>query len=51
MDNFILFIIYFAQNFLEANSADPDQIPLTAASELGLHCLHVLRMGLQSKKG
>ena len=34
-------LLYFAQKFLEANSVDPDQTPRFAASELGLHRLHM----------
>ena len=30
---------------LLANSGDPDQTPRSAASDLGLHCLPVTRLG------
>ena len=30
---------------LLANSGDPDQTPRSAASDLGLHCLPVIRLG------
>ena len=30
---------------LFANSGDPDQTPRSAASDLGLHCLPVTRLG------
>ena len=33
---------------LFANSADPDQTPRFAASDLGLHCLPVTRLGVSS---
>ena len=29
-----------------ANSGDPDQTPRSAASDLGLHCLPVTRLGV-----
>ena len=29
--------------FLVANSGNPDQTPRSAASDLGLHCLHMSR--------
>ena len=31
-----------------ANSGDPDQTPRSAASDLGLHCLQVTRLGVSS---
>ena len=31
-----------------ANSWDPDQTPRSAASDLGLHCLPVTRLGVSS---
>ena len=31
-----------------ANSGDLDQMPLSAASDLGLHCLPVTRLGVSS---
>ena len=31
---------------LFASSGDPDQTPLSAASDLGLHCLPVTRSGV-----
>ena len=31
-----------------ANSGDPDQTPHSAASDLGLHCLPVTRLGVSS---
>ena len=31
---------------LFANSGDPDQTPRSAASDLGLHCLQVTRLGV-----
>ena len=33
---------------LFANSGDPDQTPRSAASDLGLHCLPVTRLGVSS---
>ena len=33
---------------LFANSGDPDQMPHSAASDLGLHCLPVTRLGVSS---
>ena len=33
---------------LFANSRDPDKTPLFAASNLGLHCLPVTRLGVSS---
>ena len=33
---------------LFANSGDPDQTPRSAASDLGLHCLLVTRLGISS---
>ena len=33
---------------LFANSRDPDQTPRSAASDLGLHCLPVTRLGVSS---
>ena len=35
---------------LFANSGDPDRTPQNAASDLGLHCLPVTRLGLFSFK-
>ena len=31
---------------LFANSGDPDQMPHSAASDLGLHCLPITRLGV-----
>ena len=31
---------------LFANSGDPDQTPHSAASDLGLHCLPITRLGV-----
>ena len=36
---------------LFSNSGDPDQTPRSAASDLGLHCLLVTRLGIQSSMG
>ena len=33
---------------LFANSGDPDQTPHVAASDMGLHCLPVTRLGITS---
>ena len=33
---------------LFANNGDPDQTPCSAASDLGLHCLLVIRLGVFS---
>ena len=33
---------------LFANSGDPDQTPHSAASDLGLHCLPVTRLGVSN---
>ena len=47
-----LLYMYLAQKLLQANSDDPDQTPLFAVSELGLHCLHKNpKRGSWSKKG
>ena len=35
---------------LFANSGDPDQMPHSVASDLGLHCLPVTRLGLSSNQ-
>ena len=36
----VIIIVMFVERFeLNANSADPDQMPHSAASDLGLHCL------------
>ena len=35
------FLLKFSKNILSANSGDPDQMPRSAASDLGLHCLLV----------
>ena len=37
---FFSFTAFFHRKYLQANGADPDQAPHSAASELGLHCLH-----------
>ena len=34
--------------YLFANSGDPDQMPCSAASDLGLHCLPVTCLGVSS---
>ena len=40
MSGKFLLIPYFVEiHVLNANSADPDQTPRSAASDLGLHCL------------
>ena len=36
---FFSFLFYFQKIFLLANSEDPDKMPHSAASDLGLHCL------------
>ena len=36
-----IFSLYFATKFLQANRAERDQTPRSAASELGLLCLHI----------
>ena len=36
---------------LFANSGDPDQAPRSRASDLGLHCLQVTRLGVSSSTG
>ena len=33
---------------LFANSGDPDQMPRSTSSDLGLHCLPVTRLGVSS---
>ena len=33
------FLFKMKENIIEANSGDPDQMPHSAASDLGLHCL------------
>ena len=50
-------VTVFCIEIPEANSADPDQMPHFAASELGLLCLHmspkwvyVPKMGIRSNK-
>ena len=35
------FLLYFAHKSVYAHSVDPDQMPRFAASELGLHYLHM----------
>ena len=35
---------------LFANSGDPDQMPHAAASDLGLHCLPVTRLGVSRRQ-
>ena len=37
----VFFFFKFNKNVLCANSGDPDQTPHSAASDLGLHCLHM----------
>ena len=46
-----VFLLYFAQKFLYANNVDSNQIPYSAAYELGLHCLHIPKIGVRSKEG
>ena len=41
MDIFIFFFFLFALKFLWENSVYLDQMPHSAASELGLRCLHM----------
>ena len=36
---------------LNANNADPDQTPLSAASDLGLHCLRMALFGTLGVNG
>ena len=36
-----LFLFPFSMKFLSANSVAPDVTPHSAASHLGLHCLHM----------
>ena len=36
----------FLQAKLFANSKDPDQMPHSAASDLGLHCLPITHLGV-----
>ena len=38
-------LFHFLLKILYANSADPDQTPRSAASDLGLHCLHRSQKG------
>ena len=43
---FISFYYYFIEiPVFNANSVDPDQMPLSAVSDLGLHCLPVTFFG------
>ena len=35
------FVLYLNEKNLLTNSVDPDQAPHYAASDLGLHCLHM----------
>ena len=46
-----LLLLYFIENpAFNVNSVDPDQMPHSAASDLGLHCLPVTLLGcLQAK--
>ena len=39
--SFILLPCFIVIAILNANSVDPDQTPRSAASDLGLHCLHM----------
>ena len=34
------FLFHFSMKFLKANRITPDEMPHSAASHLGLHCLH-----------
>ena len=36
---------------LFANNGDPDQMPHSVASDLGLHCLPITHMGLPTTMG
>ena len=36
---FHFYLVFNTEIFLYANSADPDQMPRSAVSDLGLHCL------------
>ena len=36
---------------LFANSGDPDQMPRSVASDLGLHCLPITLLGVSSYNG
>ena len=38
------FLLCFALQFLSENGVDPDQMPHSVASELGLHCSHMSPM-------
>ena len=46
-----MFIItMFYRNSCNSNSADPDQMPHSAASDLGLHCLPITLLGVSRLK-
>ena len=38
-------------NKLFANSGDPDQMPYSAAFDLGLHCLSITHLGVSRPVG
>ena len=38
-DQFLLFLCFIEIPVINANSVDPDQMPHSMASDLGLHCL------------
>ena len=48
MSGYIYYIDIPEEKWLElfANSGDPDQTPRSEASDLGLHCLPVTRLGV-----
>ena len=46
---FLFNYMYFSWKFLQANVEDPDKTPLNAASDQGLHRLHMAHYGY--KKG
>ena len=50
--NVFTILLNFSEKFLYANSVDQDQMPHSAASDLGLHCLHISpKQVFQLRKG
>ena len=49
--NSMLLVVGYMLQFLQVNCADNDKTPLTAASNLDLHCLPVSKNGLYANIG
>ena len=45
-DYFLLLLCFTENPVVNANSVDPDQMPNSAASDLGLHCLPITLLGV-----